>query len=83
MQPPALCSNNRCVYIDQCRNRDLESWDNPTPAPTVEPDLLQERAVLFYFLAKTIDSDDSEDNEVDCVCSNCKNPPKEEGKLKR
>ena len=51
-------------------DRDLESSDNPTPAPAVEPDLLQERAVLFDFLAKTIDSDDSEDNEVDCVCSN-------------
>ena len=49
-------------------DRDLESSDNPTPAPAVEPDLLQERAVLFDFLAKTnIDSDDSEDNEVDCV----------------
>ena len=65
-------------------DRDLESSDNPTPAPTVEPDLLQERAVLFDFLAKTnIDSDDSEDNEVDCVCSNCKHPPKEGGELKR
>ena len=52
-------------------DRDLESSDNPTPAPAVEPDLFQEPAVLFYFLAKTnIDSDDSEDNEVDCVCSN-------------
>ena len=61
---------------------DLESSDNPTPAPAVEPDLLQERAVLFDFLAKTIDSDDSED-EVDCVCSNCKHPPKEGGELKR
>ena len=65
-------------------DRDLESSDNPTPAPAVEPDLLQERAVLFDFLAKTnIDSDDSEDNEVDCVCSNCKHPPKEGGELKR
>ena len=69
-------------------DRDLESSDNPTSAPTsapaVEPDLLQERAVLFDFLAKTnIDSDDSEDNEVDCVCSNCKHPPKEGGELKR
>ena len=67
-------------------DRDLESLDNPTPAPAVEPDLLQERAVLFDFLAKTnIDSDDSEDNdnEVDCVCSNCKHPPKEGGELKR
>ena len=60
-------------------DRDLESSDNPTPAPADEPDLLQERAVLFDFLAKTnIDSDDSED-EVDCVCSNCKHPPKEGG----
>ena len=66
-------------------DRDLESSDNPTPAPAAaEPDLLQERAVLFDFLAKTnIDSDDSEDNEVDCVCSNCKHPPKEGGELKR
>ena len=65
-------------------DRDLESSDNPTPAPAVEPDLLQERAVLFDFLAKTnIDSDNSEDNEVDCVCSNCKHPPKEGGELKR
>ena len=62
---------------------DLESSDNPTPAPAVEPDLLYERAVLFDFLAKTsIDSDDSEDNEVDCVCSNCKHPPKEGEELK-
>ena len=64
-------------------DRDLESLDNPTPAPAVEPDLLQEWAVLFDFLAKTIDSDDGEDNEVDCVCSNCKHPPKEGGELKR
>ena len=64
-------------------DRDLESSDNPTPAPAVEPDLLQERAVLFDFLAKTNISDDSEDNEVDCVCSNCKHPPKEGGELKR
>ena len=56
-------------------NRDLESKDNPTPAPAVEPDLLQEQAVLLDFLAKTIDSDNSED-EVDCVCSNCRHPPK-------
>ena len=63
-------------------NRDLESSDNPTPAPAAEPDLLQERAVLFDFLAKTIDSDDSEDNEVDCVCSNWKHPPKEGEELK-
>ena len=28
-------------------DKDLESSDNPTPAPAVEPDLLQERAVLF------------------------------------
>ena len=28
-------------------DRDLESSDNPTPAPPAEPDLLQERAVLF------------------------------------
>ena len=64
-------------------DRDLESSDNPTPAPAVEPDLLQERAVLFDFLAKTnIDSDDSED-KVDCVCSNCKHPPKEGEELKR
>ena len=63
---------------------DLKSSDNPTPAPTVEPDLLQERAVLFDFLAKTnIDSDDSEDNEVDCVCSYCKHSPKEGEELKR
>ena len=65
---------------------DLVSSDNPTPAPAVEPDLLHERAVLFDFLAKTnIDSDDSEDNEdeVDCVCSNCKHPPKEGEELKR
>ena len=63
---------------------DLESLDNPTPAPAVEPDLLHERAVLFDFLAKTnIESDDSEDNEVDCVCSNYKRPPKEGGELKR
>ena len=56
-------------------DRDLESSDNPTPAQAVKPDLLHERAVLFDFLAKTnIDSDDSEDNEVDCVCSNCKHP---------
>ena len=34
-------------------DRDLESSDNPTPAPAVEPDLLKERAVLFDFLAKT------------------------------
>ena len=61
-------------------DRDLESSDNPTPAPAVEPDLLQERTVLFDFLAKTIDS---EDNEVDCVCSNCKHPPKGGGELKR
>ena len=65
-------------------DRDLESTDNPTPDPAVEPHLLQERAVLYDFLAKTnIDSDDSEDNEVDCVCSNCKHPPKEGGELKR
>ena len=64
-------------------DRDLESSDNPKPAPAVEPDLLQGRAVLFDFLAKTnIDSDDSEDNEVDCVCSNCKHPPKEGEELK-
>ena len=64
-------------------DRDLESSVNPTPAPAVEPDLLQERAVLFDFLAKTnIDSDNSED-EVDCVCSNCKHPPKVGGELKR
>ena len=64
-------------------DRHLESSDNPTPAPAVEPDLLQEWAVLFDFLTKTIDSDDSEDNEVDCFCSNCKHPPKEGGELKR
>ena len=63
-------------------DRDLESSDNPTPAPAVEPDMLQERAVLFDFLAKTTDSDDNEDNEVECVCSNCKHPPKEGGELK-
>ena len=64
-------------------DRDLESSDNPTPAQAVEPDLLQERAVLFDFLAKTnIDSDESEDG-VDCVCSNCKHPPKEGCELKR
>ena len=33
-------------------NRDLESSDNPTPAPADEPDLLQEQAVVFDFLAK-------------------------------
>ena len=64
-------------------DRDLESSNNPTLAPAVEPDLLQERAVLLVFLAKTnIDSDDSEDNQVDCVCSNCKHPPKEGEELK-
>ena len=63
--------------------RDLESLDNPTPAPAATPDLLQERAVLFYFLAKTVVSDDSEDNEVDCVCSKCKRPPKVGEELKR
>ena len=64
-------------------DRDLESSDNPTPAPAVEPDLLQEQAVLLDFKAKTnIDSDDSESNEVDCVCSNCKHPPKEGEELK-
>ena len=36
-------------------DRDLESSDKSTPAPAVEPDLLQERTVLFDFLAKTID----------------------------
>ena len=64
-------------------NRDLESSDNLTPALAAEPDLLQERAVLFDFLAKTIDSDESEGNEVDCVCSNCKHPPKEGEELNR
>ena len=55
-------------------DRNLESSDNPTPAPATEPDLLQEWAVFFDFLARTnIYSDDSED-EVDCVCSNCKRP---------
>ena len=34
--------------------RDLESWDNPTPATAVEPDLLQERAVLFIFWLKQL-----------------------------
>ena len=64
-------------------NSDLVSSENPTPAPAAEPDLLQERAVLFDFLARTnIDSDDSED-EVDCVCSNCKRPPKKGEELKR
>ena len=63
-------------------NRDLETSDNPTPAPAAEPDFLQERAVLFDFLAKTIDSEDSEDREVDFVCSNCKHPPKEGEELK-
>ena len=64
-------------------NSDQVSSENPTPAPAAEPDLLQERAVLFDFLARTnIDSDDSED-EVDCVCSNCKRPPKEGEELKR
>ena len=63
-------------------DRDLESSDNPTPEPAAEPDLLQERAVLFDFLARTnIDSDNSED-EVDCVCSNCKRPTKEGEELK-
>ena len=57
--------------------------ENPTPAPAVEPDMLQERTVLFDFLAKTIDSDNSKDNEVDCVRSNCKHPSKEEWELKR
>ena len=80
------------VYVKELENislvcgsdSDLESSYNPTPAPAVVPDLLQERAVLFDFLAKTnIESDDSEDNEVDCVCSNCKHPPKEVGELKR
>ena len=76
--------NTSLVCGSVTSDRDLESSDNPTPAPAVEPDLLQERAVLFDFLAKTnIDSDDSEDNEVDCVCSNCKHPPKEGGELKR
>ena len=57
------------------------SW---TPVEPVEPDLLHEQAVLFDFLAKTnIDSDDSDYNEVDCVCSNCKHPPKEGEELKR
>ena len=68
--------------LDRGGNRDLESLDNPTPAPAAAPDLLQERAVLFDFLAKTIDSDDSGDNEVDCVCSNCKRPPKVGEKFK-
>ena len=73
---------NTCLVCGS--DSDLESSDNPTPAPAVEPDLLQERTVLFDFLAKTnIDSDDSEDNEVDRVCSNCKHPPKEGGELKR
>ena len=64
-------------------NSDQVSSENPTPAPAAEPDLLQERAVLFDFLARTnIYSDDSED-EVDCVCSNCKRPPKEGEELKR
>ena len=55
------------------RNTDLESSENPTPTPAAEPDLLHERAVLFYFLDKTnkFDSDDSED-EVGCIRSNCK-----------
>ena len=57
-------------------DRDLESSVYPTPAQAAEPDLLQERAVLFDFLARTNnDSDDSED-EVDCGeelkrCSRC------------
>ena len=73
--------DSACVVCGS--DRDLESSDNPTPAPAAEPDLLQERAVLFDFLAKTnIDSDDSE-VEVDCVCSNCKHPPKGGGELKR
>ena len=66
------------------RNKDLESSENPTPTPAAEPDLLHERSVLLDFLDKTntFDSDDSED-EVDCVCSNCKHPPKEREELKR
>ena len=35
-------------------NRDLESSDNPTPAPVAEPDLFQEQAVLFDFLPKQL-----------------------------
>ena len=38
---------------------DLESSDKPTQVPAVEPDFLQEQAVLFDFLPKTVDSDDS------------------------
>ena len=49
------------------------------------------REIPVYYTGKyrggifrpTLDSDDSEDNEVDCVCSNCKHPPKEGGELKR
>ena len=71
-RPAGFCACKGSGKYQSCygSNRDLESSNNPTPAPAAEPDLLQERAVLFDFLAKTIDSDDSEDNEVDCVCSN-------------
>ena len=79
-----MCKGTGNTSLVCGRDSDLESSDNLTPVPAVELDLLQERAVLFDFLAKTnIDSDDSEDNEVDCVCSNCKRPPKEGGELKR
>ena len=82
-QQDSVCVELEYTSLVCGSERDLESSDNPTPAPAVEPDLLQERAVLFDFLAKTnIYSDDSDD-EVDCVCSNCKHPPKDGGELKR
>ena len=64
-------------------NRDMMPSENPTPTPTADLDLLNERTILQEFLdKKNIDSDDS-DNEVNSVCSNCKQPSKKGEDLKR
>ena len=64
--------------------RDLVSLENPTPSPAVDPDLLNEQAILHEFV-DTIDSDDSDDDvsSVYSVCSGSKNPAKEGENLKR
>ena len=42
-------------------NRDMVSWENPTPSPAADPDLLNEQAILREFL-DAIDSDDIDDD---------------------
>ena len=64
-------------------DRDLVPLENPTPTPAADLDLSNERKILQEFLDKTnIDSDDS-DNELNNVCSTCKQPPQKGEDLKR